>query len=295
MPIKTETVTEETDLLFVIQEGLKSDRKWIDQKGRLYASTSGFCPRQTALSITYSAFQEDSAATTEYFKLGIAIEDTNIQALRKQNKLLFSQYELPDIGLNLGGKVDGVYCLDDQHIKLLEIKSCGDLPDKPYPEHIAQASIYSAICGLPITLLYSSRNVAEYSGELLKRKFEISFDDVYLRPYVFNMVYGKYCAEAGYMPNKPIELNKEYKCGFCRFKPICWHDKPSHLKPFDSTDESMRIADFYVMERASDKTDEILDMDNVISRRNGILKHLYLYGSDFAHKLLDSIEWKNVV
>lgn len=284
-----QTLESDNDLLSVIQKGLKSDKKWVSQDGRMYASTSGFCSRQTALSMTYSGFQEDSAETTEFFKLGIAIEDLNIQALRKMGKLLFSQYELPDVGLNLGGKIDGIYCLDEQHIRLLEVKSCGDLPDKPHAEHLAQASIYSAITGLPITLLYSSRNVYDFrSNELLQRKFEIEWNSLQLNESLVNAIYGKYSAESGYMPDKPASLNKEYKCGFCRFKGICWHDEIPHLKPLD-------YDDYEIYEKALNKSTELLDPDNVISRRNGVLKHLATYGSSYAQDLLSRIEWKDIV
>lgn len=280
-------LTSEIRLEDVIVSGMKSIRK-ANQNGRMYASTSGFCERQTALSMTFEGDTEYEAASAGYFEIGLAVESVILKALRSQDVLLFSQLETPDIRLNLGGKIDGVYRLDNDKIRLLEVKSCGALPNKPHAEHLAQANLYTAITGLPATLLYFSRNVANFAGEIQMRLFELdNQDDIYRS--MLKTVYGKICADKGLMPDIPEEITRPSHCGFCRFKNICWDGEPSHLEPM-SDSEYKENWDLTIK-----MTDDMMSSIKVEQRRNGVLKHLMQYGTPYAKDLLTDKDWKDLV
>lgn len=281
------SLTSEIKLENVIVSGMKSVKR-TNQNGRMYASTSGFCERQTALSMTFDGDTEYESASSGYFEVGLAIESVVLKALRQENTLLFSQLETPDIGLNLGGKIDGVYRLDNDKIRLLEIKSCGALPSKPSSEHLAQANLYTAITGLPATLLYFSRNIANFAGEIQMRKFELDTQsDIYNS--MFKAIYGKVCADKGLMPDIPDEITKPGHCGFCRFKNICWDFEPSHLESMSNSE----ISENYHLTK--ELTDDMMSEVKLEQRRNGVLKHLMQYGTSYAKDLLTDTDWKDLI
>lgn len=282
----TKNLTSEIKLTDVIVNGMKSVKP-TNQNGRMYASTSGFCERQTALSMTFKGDTEYESATAGYFKIGLAVESVVIESLRNQGVLLFEQFETPDIGLNLGGKIDGIYRLDNDKIRLLEIKSCGALPSKPHAEHLAQINLYSAITGLPGTLLYFSRNVANFTGEIQMIEFQIDGSGNY--DSMFKTIYGKICAEKSLMPDIPANLTKPGHCGFCRFKNICWQGEPSHLEPMSD----LEISENYGLTK--EKCDDMMSAIKVEQRRNGVLKHIMQFGNPFAKELLTDTDWKDLV
>lgn len=284
----TRVQSEPKTLVDTILDGLKSTKQ-VNQNGRMYASSSGFCERQTALSMTYSGEQTTEPQTTLYFGLGLSIESMILDALDNQGVLLFRQFETPDIGLNMGGKIDGIYRLPDDKIRLLEIKSCGKLPKEPFREHLAQSNLYSAITGLPIDILYVSRNVLDFNGKIQIKSFlEVNNSfDCYTAMY--KAIYGKKCADLGYMPEKSIHINSIDDCGFCRFKGICWNYEPSHLAQPDNEKY------WNISQLAQDETFVIMSEDEITKRKHGVLKHLSIYGNEYARELLNGTDWTNLV
>jgi len=283
------TLSNDKSLVDYIVDGLRSTKS-ANQNGRMYASTSGFCERQTALGMTYTGDVVLEPETELYFKMGLAIEDAFIGSLKKQGLLLFTQFETPDIGLNIGGKIDGIYCLPDGKIRLLEIKSCGQLPKVPYGENISQANLYSAITGLPIDLVYGSRLVKQgKSDEILIKEFRIPYNPVNLKRTMFRVVYGKICADKGLMPDIPDHIHNEFDCGFCKFKNICWQGEPSHL-------ETMSDSEIKENWDLTEKKVLVMMSENAIEqRRNGVLKHLSQFGTDYAKRLLVGTTWDKLV
>lgn len=283
------TIGKDKSLVDYIVDGLRSTKSG-NQNGRMYASSSGFCERQTALGMTYTGDIDLEPETEMYFGLGLAIEDLYIKSLRKQSLLLFSQFITPDIGLNIGGKIDGIYKLPDGKIRLLEIKSCGQLPKEPYGENMSQANLYSAICGLPIDLVYGSRLVKQGKNpDLLIKQFPVAYNHKSIYDTMFRVIYGKLCADRGLMPDIPNFLKSENDCGFCRFKNICWQGEPSHLEAMSQTE----IDEIYLLTK--EKCDVMMTEDEINKRRNGVLKHLSQYGTDYAKKLLNGTDWNDLV
>ena len=107
MIITGKELMEKDDLVQEITDGLK-DVKWQNNKGRIHASMAGYCPRRGALEAVYSGDKVYEASSALYMGIGVTIEEKILDGLDKRKKLFFRQYVLPDIGINLGGRVDGI-------------------------------------------------------------------------------------------------------------------------------------------------------------------------------------------
>jgi hypothetical protein len=261
-----------------------------NRRERMYASDSGFCERQAALNATSEGLSNQTAASTAYFEIGSRIEEVVLDALFNQGALLFKQYRLPDVGLNLGGFIDGIITVAGR-IRVLEVKSCGALPDKPKGPHAAQALVYAAITGLPASLLYFSRNVAKFGGQLLIREFEL--DEAYgeKRAALFRAVYARMAMDAGVIPDKPAHILNEAACGFCNFTNVCWGGEalPTGSKPITPRQAHEMVA------KANELVDHLMSPAEVADRRRGILSHISRAGNDNAKKLLAGTDWNELV
>lgn len=269
----------------------------VDRKGRLWASQTGHCPRRGALEATIITQRPFSAASRFYCEIGNTIEDLIVKAWNERGRLFFAQYKLPKLRefprLNMGGYVDAI-ALQDNQIRVLEIKSCGAMPTKPKPEHESQAMVYSAYTGFPATLFYFSREVATWNGKLKTVQFDLSFDVDDLNHYMFNAVMARVCIEKGVMPPMPPLLTTKSRCGMCNFIDFCWDDEQKRM--VDGS--TLVIPDAGTTARLTKKalaiTNEIMKPENVQSRNNGILKHLSRHGTKAAKEFLGGKTWSRV-
>lgn len=272
----------------VIARGM-TQTSYVDRDGRIYASASAVCARQTALASTFSGIDTITASSKIYMGIGERVEDEICKALARENRLLFSQYKVLDVGLNTGGKVDALIYHNGK-IQILEIKTCGELPPVPKPAHLAQTTMYSSILGLDAIIIYQSRSVADWKGNLKIRSFDLNLSEEAKQAAIFTTAYGYYAIQEEVIPDKPLAITKAI-CGFCRFIPNCWEDEP-----FDTT---MRFIDpkihIKLVERASDAVKRIMDPAAVRRRTNGTLKHIAEYGTEFARELLKSPDWSSMI
>lgn len=258
--------------------------------GRLYASEAGYCERQgTVLAITES-HELSSASSTMYKLLGDSIEKLVLDALYTQDVLLFRQFHIPEVGLDLGGYIDAIVYLNGK-ITALEVKSCGQLPSSPKPQHLHQAAIYSAITGLPAILYYVSRHVAGYDGTLKQAEFFIPVNGEVQRNALYRAALSHLCVLEGVTPNKPSHLKDEGDCGFCPLKPQCWHDAERLGWPEDIS-PSLAMS---LTREATALVDDLLSREATQERRNGILKHLSRAGNSTAKTLLRERDWAPLV
>jgi len=266
-----------TSLTSAIKSGLAHE-KFIDRKGRFWASDCGLCSRRAVLSANSSGYSIVSPSMEVYFELGKKIETIILESLEKTGNLLFADYRIPDIDMNLGGRVDGII-LDNGKIKALEIKSCGALPTRPKPAHKAQALIYSAITGLPGSLLYLSRHVAGFDKKLMMQEFKLD-DEQEKYDAMFSLAYAAFSNDLNVLPGKGI--HKISHCGFCKYIPNCWHDAS-----FDSSLE--HIPDDLapqIMEEADSWTEEFMRPEEVAKRRSNVLLDIMAYGEESAKDIL---------
>lgn len=287
MPILTKQKSD--PLADLILSGMKSERE-INRNGRLYAGSSGFCERQTALDATYKGLEVTEPSSTGYFALGIAVEDLILDALHKKNTLLFRQLETPNIGINIGGKIDGfVFIPQLDKIRMVEVKSCGTtLPSEPNLTHKAQALIYSGITGFEISLVYYSRNVADRNKKVLLKPFDLGYDEREIYKAMYRACYGYFASKLGVMPRKPLHIANQDVCGFCRFIPVCWQGEKAHLA--DITPEQQKE----IEEKSVALANHILSPESIAQRKNLVLKKIASEGTLNAKELLKKRNWQEI-
>lgn len=264
----------------------------VNRDGRLYASDAGLCQRKAVLEATTDGITIDTASSRGYYALGNAIEDLVMDGLFDSNSLLFKQYRLPDVGINLGGYIDGVILISDK-MRVLEVKSCGALPSHPKPHHAAQAYIYSAITGLPASLLYFSRSVAKFDGSVLMREFNLEEQITEKRNSLYRAVVASIAIKLKVIPDisSHIMSSKVCKEAFCPFVSVCWDGaQPDNEWRYATPSEMLEISN-----QAYIKTEEIMDPDAVDTRRTGMLKHLELHGNSLAKDILRHKSWDTLV
>lgn len=270
----------------VIKKGM-SEISTYERGGRIYASASAYCARQTFLYSMDSDTVVISPTSTAYMKLGIAIENMLLSALLEQDALLFAGYKLPEIGINMGGKVDAIVYVDGK-ISVLEVKSCTNLPMNPKPEHRAQALMYAAVTGFPASVLYFSRKVADYKSQLLIKNLPLNATKDELLATMFTACYAHFAMEMGVIPPMPI-FESQASCGFCKFIDNCWNGRPFNA-PVVSPEEHKLL-----VEKATALAEQLMDPEVVASRRTGILKFITKHGNDFAFRLLSKRDWAEFI
>ncbi len=279
---------EEKNLNEIVVRGMTNIRSKT-RDGRLYASQSGQCERKTALTSTQVGNEVITASMNAYFKIGETIEELILDSLFDQGILLFKQYRLPDIGINMGGYVDGIIFVDGQ-VKVLEIKSCGTVPNKPKPDHLAQTLIYSAITGLPAQIMYMSRQPADFYGNMNIETFDIETSTENLSKAVWSAVYGYLAVGMGVLPDRPPHMKKSY-CGFCPGFNDCWKTGPKNeIKGLKSPTSDQHAE---LVESTSKFVEAILNPVATKDRRIGVLNFLSRNGTRYAKNLLESSDWSN--
>lgn len=258
-----------------------------DRDGRIYASQAAVCVRQAVLTSTRKDTEFITPAMHTYFNLGNAIEDIVVTALKREGAMLFPQYKLPDVGLNLGGYIDGIVIVGGK-LRVLEIKSCGQLPSQPKLEHRAQAMVYSAICGLPPTVFYFSRSVAGFDGQLMIREFALTPSLEEQTSTVWQVAYARAALDAGLIPEIPASMTGPKDCGYCPWKIHCW-DHVELPRPVVTPDQH-----FELVGKANLITKGLMTPERVRSRRNGVLLHIQKHGTDAAKEVL-ARDWSGLI
>ena len=257
-----------------------------DRAGRLYASETGYCERQGAVLAQLPSTEISSASSTLYKKFGDNIETIVLDALYEQGILVFRQFHLPDVGLDLGGYIDGIVMLNGK-LHVLEIKTCGQLPSQPKPQHLHQAAVYSAITGFPAIIYYISRHVASFDGVLKQAEFYVPAHGDLQRTAIYRAAYAHLSVLEGVTPYMPTHITKEDQCGFCPLRPQCWHGAERTNWP---AEDDHKLASKLAKE-AKQLADAILDVETSNDRRNGIVKHISRIGNGLAKSLLRDKDW----
>jgi hypothetical protein len=289
-------VVEEKVENFVIDHlhnGSKTVGRTRSNKGRLYVSESGLCARKSALSSCIEKEYISSPSMPFYTGIGKEVENIILNSLNNAGILVFpdinkplvngehEQFSIPDVGLNLGGKLDGVVYTNGK-LHLLEIKTAGQqLPTNPEltkPQNVAQARIYSAILGMDVILFYMSRNVSsDRNGEKLKvKEFVYKFDRGASYKYIYETALAKYCIDHKLIPPIPAHINASNignMCSYCAMFNYCWgtesvvEDFPDFTIP---TEHELLVAS----NNAHLTSGEILKPDNIKQRRRDFIYNI---------------------
>lgn len=240
------------------------------RRKRIYAKSAGLCYRQAThpLVINPETMTTFGPAGTLYANMGTAVHDVVEKAFEKSGNLVYAESYAPDVGLNIGGYIDAIVRLNGKE-RIIEVKTCGNLPSKPKRDHAAQALTYVVLSGIrnPI-LFYLSRSVADYTGKLITAELEVVHTDDDLRRTAIQMAAAHYSSSLGVLPPKPMHLRVKSHCGFCPLIRNCWEEHPFTPDIKHVTEKQWaRISDM-----ANKKADELLDtMDE---RKSDFLTHL---------------------
>lgn len=266
------------------------EKEVVDRNGRLYASDSGLCELKGAISSNFNGTKTNSAEMQFFVESGKTTESVVLRGLDNSGSLLFSDYKTPDIGINLGGYVDGIVYLNDK-IWVMEVKEVGNIPLSPNKTHEAQAMIYCAILGLPTLICYVDRKYSGFPKGLIQQTYEL--DDSYQNRFKFlnravkSHLYGK----NKLYPQKPSYMLKSH-CGWCDYKNMCWGDVSTPEKwvgkDFKLATPSQVIQ---IEKEANELTKQLLNKDVARNRLTGVLNHIEKNGRDNAKRVLTNQDW----
>jgi CRISPR/Cas system-associated exonuclease Cas4 (RecB family) len=214
---------------------------------RLYGASAAYCPRQNFLYATAEAMDNltnpISSASSLYMAIGVGIERAIVDGLYRNDRLFFNGLEMPACNPSVGGRIDAVYLNERDQIAIVEIKSCGTLPAKESPVHLAQLLTYSAIAGYDnATLLYISRNVADRNGQVLIRAFPQIITQEILLDTLEKIAMSQLAINEGWLPSIPTGFARDRDCKYCPFVKFCWESagSQSFSSPADGTQERAR-------------------------------------------------------
>lgn len=266
--------SSEGSLLDYLYRGLRS-QKDVKRKGRLWASQAPHCSRRGALTGVYEGTQITRPANQGYFSLGIAIENMILNAWDKNKLVITDQYRLPEVGLNLGGKVDAVVLLNGK-LRIVEIKSCGDkIPTSGKREHLSQARFYSAVTGFPMYLFYFSRNVAHFNGKLKSTYFYEEFNKDTLQYTVHNAALARLSIDNTIIPEIGGNIRSIGDCGFCDFVGHCWKGDELTISDRNGLTEQYDYRQYSkIVNEAIQFTQDFFLEDNIDKRRQKFLRDL---------------------
>jgi len=200
-------------------------------RDRIFASQAGLCERQTA-GLFYLDSDEEiqrKASAQFYFAFGNETENIMARAFDKADVLIDreTRIEAYHDELPISGRIDFVLkdVYDEGSLVLMELKTCGKLPARPKPPHLAQLKTYMLLTGMKKGLLwYVSRTVAGWNGDLKQKTFEITMTHSERTEIAGRIALGAVYAKSGHLPKRP-EYMKKYACGFCPLIKFCWDDE----------------------------------------------------------------------
>ena len=200
-------------------------------RDRIFASQAGLCERQTA-GLFYLDSDEEiqrKASAQFYFAFGNETENIMARAFDKAGVLIDreTRIEAYHDELPISGRIDFVLkdVYDEGSLVLMELKTCGKLPARPKPPHLAQLKVYMLLTGMKKGLLwYVSRTVAGWNGDLKQKTFEIRMNEIERKELAYRISLGAVYAKSGHLPERP-EYMKKYACGFCPLMKFCWDDE----------------------------------------------------------------------
>lgn len=260
MEFKSEVTYNCIKLEALFQKYSTSPRDSVREK--FHGGDVGGCARKAVLHTQIAETEKLGLETHLYFSIGNAIHETVQKILaQKEDLLLSSEVSVyddrigPPLLMPLHGYIDNVIQMK-KSIKLVEVKSCGQLPSYPKFWHKRQLNTYMLMTGVTSGfLIYVTRRVGSFGNPSIKI-FEISngYEDAALQAATATVY-----ANAQFLPPIPDDLAKASDCGFCPFKKFCWSNgrlkialkAPAHKKYLELSQKSTELAKSLVYEMPS--------------------------------------------
>lgn len=209
----------------------------------LYGSDAGLCARKNVY-LQWNEWVPDvkKATTVAYMAIGVGLEDMLATALRSKGRLLAHGLRIQELpGLKISGIIDLVILDHQNEVSLIEVKTCGQLPVEPKPEHKAQIQIYCAVSGITKAwITYISRSVRKgYTDKLEMRSFVVDCSEEVLLDRLKIASVSKRASLVKKVPPVPSHFRKHQECHYCQFMDFCWDTREGRgsLKAFSPLEE----------------------------------------------------------
>lgn len=208
------------------------EHKSVKARPHLWGADAGLCARRNVL------LQHNTAVATTvtpesnaYMSIGVALEDMLAKGLNENGRLLIQGMYLPLMPeVKIRGKIDLIIFDHEDKLALVEVKTCGKLPNEPRPTHLAQIQTYAAVSGITrCWLTYISRNVQgeEWGKGLAIRTFQVETGKDALRSRLATALLSQEAGEAAALPPVPAHFRKHTECHYCEFRDFyCWKPRP---------------------------------------------------------------------
>ena len=199
----------------------RDEREGSGGRPHLWGSDAGFCARRIWLLAMSPEFEEKIVGSggRGYMAIGVAFEDLLVSALKKEGRFLAGQFRsVPLDDLEISSKFDAVVLDAEDRVMLLEIKTCGKLPEAPRPTHLAQIQTYAAVSGFRnASLVYMSRELMP-RRPIAVRTFQVDTSDEALQHRLEIAELSRLAIEAGAAPPQPAYFRKSEECRYCEFR-----------------------------------------------------------------------------
>lgn len=208
------------------------ERHTVTARPHLYGADAGLCARRNVLLAHNPGVA--SVVTPEsnaYMSIGVALEDMLAKGLNASGRLLVQGMYIPLMPeVKIRGKIDLVIFDHKDELALVEVKSCGKLPQQPRPTHLAQIQTYAAVSGISrCWLTYISRNVQneEWGTGLAIRTFAVDTSPDALRSRLATALLSREAIEREELTPIPAHFRKHTECHYCEFRDFfCWKPRP---------------------------------------------------------------------
>lgn len=195
------------------------------KKRSLNGSDAAFCSRKATLHIFMknSYTEQTSLASKLYFSVGNAIHDAIYEALKMSDILIAN--ELPLFIGPVHGYIDDIVISQDTgDLKIIDIKTCGQLPSRIKPGQEEQLLLYALLTGIrEASILYVSRTVAGYDGKVKMKEIPADMSLANLSRVATILAESSVYHYHKVVPPRPNYRTSPDNCGFCPFKDAgCW-------------------------------------------------------------------------
>jgi hypothetical protein len=223
--IKTGNPIGKTDLVTAIIKGLAGTMTV--EKHSIHGADAAFCSRKANLHMAVFASGREPVepASTLYFSIGNAIHNDIQNALKSSGLLVANEMKI-EFGPIRGYVDDVIVSSETGDLKIIDVKTCGQLPAKIKPGQLEQLLCYALLTGIrEASIIYVSRSVANFAGLMIK-EIPASINSTSMRQVARvvaeSLTFNKYKT----IPPKPDYRPTEAGCGWCPFKQNgCWSSR----------------------------------------------------------------------
>lgn len=231
--IKTGNPIGKTDLIGQIAKALGKETRLF--KTSIHGADAAFCSRKSVLHLALSSSEVVTSGPEAalYFSIGNAVHDTIGKAFRSAGVLIATEVSVEYDQVR--GYIDNIIVsAETGELKIIDIKTCGALPAKIKPGQNEQLLAYALLTGITeASILYVSRNVANFSGLLIK-EIQAPINSISMQKVARIVAESLVYAHHQIVPPMPEYHSTRMGCGWCPFKENGCYTVDEGIKPLST-------------------------------------------------------------